>query len=115
MIDLTGIFTLWCFHNVRNSIPNNVYGYKSSKIFLGYVIYSTFAPINKKKYGIDIGSTIQYSNLILERTSTICSTKLDRIPNRVYFSVTNYSKERIVRTIRSNSDSVTVTGLFTDS
>ena len=38
-----------------------------------------------------------------ERTSNIRSTKADRIPNRVYYSVTNYSKERIVRTIRSNS------------
>jgi len=67
MIDLTGIFTLWCFHNVKNSIPNNVYGYKSSKTFLGFVIYSIFAPINKKKYGIDIGSTIRYSNLIFRK------------------------------------------------
>ena len=25
MIDLTGIFTLWCFHDVKNSIPNNAY------------------------------------------------------------------------------------------
>ena len=79
MIDLTGIFTLWCFHDVKNSIPNNAYvNTRAPKFFLGI-----FAPIHKKKYGIDIGSTIRYSNLIFrkneffERMSIIRSTKLD--------------------------------------
>ena len=63
MIDLTGIFTLWCFHDVKNSIPNNAYvNTRAPKFFLGI-----FAPIHKKKYGIDIGSTIRYSNLIFRK------------------------------------------------
>merc|ERR1719270_3380066 len=67
MIDMTGIFFLWCFHNVENNIPNNVYGQKSSKTFFWHIIYRIFAPINTKKYGIDIGSTIRYSNLIFQK------------------------------------------------
>ena len=45
MIDLTGIFTLWCFHDVKNSIPNNAYANTRAP---------KFAILHKKKYGIDI-------------------------------------------------------------
>ena len=59
MIDVTGIFTLWYFHNVENNNPNNVYGNtRVAKIFGGY-IYSN----KQEKNAIKIGSTI-YSNLI---------------------------------------------------
>ena len=45
---------------------------------------------------------------LFKRTSTIRSTKSDRILNQVYYLVTNYSKERIVQTFHSNSG----TGLY---
>ena len=42
MIDLTGIFTLWCFHDVKNSIPNNAYvNTRAPKFFVGYICSNT--------------------------------------------------------------------------
>ena len=43
-------------------------------------------------------------NRFFERTNSIRLQETKRTPNRVHYSVPNYSKERIVRTIRSNSD-----------
>ena len=63
MIDLLGIFTLWCFHNFDNNKSNNFDGNK--RVPIGF--FFIFAQINKKKYSIETGTTIQYSNLIFRK------------------------------------------------
>ena len=63
MIDLTDIFTLWCFHNVKNNSPNNVYGNtRVSKVFFGYICFN-----KQEKIGIEIGKTLRYLNLIFQK------------------------------------------------
>ena len=63
MIDLTDIFNLCCFHNVKNnSLYECLWKYQSSKSFWGYICSN-----EQEKNGIEIGSTVRYSNLIFQK------------------------------------------------
>ena len=51
MIDLLGIFTLWCLHNFDNNRSNNFD--ENKRVLIQF--FCIFAPINKKKYSIETG------------------------------------------------------------
>ena len=99
MIDVTGIFTLWYFHNVENNNPNNVYGNtRVAKIFGGY-IYSN----KQEKNAIKIGSTLWYSNLMFGKNK-YCSFYKIR-PNNESSSL--FNDQLFERTNRMNVQNVT--------